>query len=945
MEKKKVWMLLALCVVLFAGALVLAVFFADGPMQPGGSTGGVVISEVLPSNHTYPDREGRLLDYIELYNPTDSTIDLSNYKLSDDEVTIGYTFPQGTVLPAGGYTVIWCDPNGDKETFADFGISRDGETIYLYNSANVRIAQCQIPAMAANTPYVRQENGSYHAGTHGTPGFANTEDGYSQWLEWIGVKPMQVVISEVQSANRSAILNSSGQLCDWVELYNAGTEAAVLDGCYLSDDPQDPMKWRIESLTIAPGEYAVIPCAGQEGVTGEANFALSKNGCSLLLSGPVTNVITQLEVPALADDSAWQMQSDNTYVQTDLFSPGFANTELGYQQFRQTQGVRGALAIWEVMPSNDRYLVQNDGNYYDWIELKNISSEAIELSDYAISDSSGKPLLFQLPSGKLEPNEVAVIICAKDAQLTGKYIYAPFALDWQECWLYLTHIDQGYSDYIHIADVPYQASIGRMDGENGVFYFTQPTPGKENAGGLASIANSPFVQTPGGVYNGVESVSVVLTGEGQIRYTLDGSIPTENSRLYTDPLTFTETTTLRAACFVEGKVRSDVVTTGYIINENHTMPVLSLSVDPDAMFGYSGIYTKYTQDREIPCNLTLYEGSQGFSVDCGIKMHGHTGLMNPKKSFRVNFRGVYGADVLNYPVYGEDAPRIYDSLCIRAGQDYLFAIFREELFSSLCQDMTDTVLTQRSKYCILYINGEYWGIYNLKEAFTELYYAQNRGVSEESVEIIQAPTFPGNDVYSLMTFLSSHDMTVQENYEYACSVINEDSLIDWMIIEGYSTNGDVQQNLRYFRSSENGNRYEFALYDLDWAFYYHNPFIDILSNEREMNWQHLRITRNMIKNPTFRAKFLARLSYHLENTLSTENVLSRIDYFHDLLAPEVPREKQRWGGAYSYWENTYVARLRNFIAMHDHPGDIVRRLQKYIGLTRAEIDQYFWRWV
>lgn len=944
MEKKKIWLLLILCVVLFAGALVLAGFFADGPAQPGSSTGGVVISEVLPSNRTYPDREGRLLDYIELHNPTDSAVDLSNYKLSDDEVTIGYTFPQGTMLPAGGYTVIWCDPDANEETFADFGISRDGETIYLYNSANVCIAKCEVPAMTANTPYIREENGSYAPGTYGTPGFANTEAGYSQWLEWIGVKPMQVVISEVQSANRSAITDSRGLLCDWIELYNAGTEDAVLDGCYLSDDPQDPMKWRIESLTIAPGKYAVIPCTGQEGVTGEASFALSKNGCSLLLSGPVTNEITRLEVPSLADDSVWQLQEDGSYMQTRLFSPGFANTQQGHEQFCKSRSVRGALAVWEVMPANNRYLMQTDGNYYDWIELKNISQETIDLSEYAVSDSADKPLLFQLPRKTLAPGETVLIVCAKDAQLTGNAVYAPFALDWQECWVYVTHIGHGLSDYVHVYDVPYQASMGRMDGENRIFYFTQPTPGKENAGGLASIAASPFVQTPGGVYNGVENVSVVLSGEGQIRYTLDGSIPTETSALYTGPLTLTKTTTIRAACFEPGKVPSDVVTTGYIINENHTMPVLSLSVDPDAMFGYSGIYTRYTRDWEIPCNLTLYENGQGFSVDCGIKMHGHTGLMNPKKSFRVNFRGVYGADVLNYPIYGEDAPQIYDSLCIRAGQDYLFAIFREELFASLCQDMTDTVLTQRQKFCILYINGEYWGIYNLKEAFTELYYAQNRGVSEESVEIIQAPTFPGNDIFSLMNFLSSHDMTLQENYEYACSVINEDSLIDWMIIEGYSTNGDVQQNLRYFRSSENGNRYEFALYDLDWSFYYHNPFKDILSNDSQMHWQHLRITRNMMKNPTFRQKFLARLSYHLENTLSTDNVLSRIDYFHDLLAPEVPREKQRWGGAYSYWENTYVARLRNFIANHDHPGDIVRRLQQYIGLTYAEIDQYFWRW-
>ena len=537
-----------------------------------------------------------------------------------------------------------------------------------------------------------------------------------------------------------------------------------------------------------------------------------------------------------------------------------------------------------------------------------------------------------------------MIICSGNTELTGTYIHANFTLNREESWLYVSHGGEGFSDYIRISDVPYQGSVGRMDGQNGVFYFSTPTPGKANNGGIATIADAPFVETPGGVYDDVTGVSVVLSGEGQIRYTTDGSEPTVNSKLYTEPLYLTNTTTIRAACFSEGKLQSETVTTSYIINENHTLPVLSISVDPNAMFGYSGIYTQYYQDREIPCNVTLFENGEGFSIDCGIKMHGHTGLQNPKKSFKINFRGCYGENVLSYPVYGEDGPEIYESMCIRAGQDYLFAIFREELFTSLCQDMSDTVLTQRSKYCILYINGKYFGIYSLKEAFSEMYYAQNRDVSEESVEMVQAPVWVNTDLYRFMTFLQTHDMTLEENYEYACSVMNMDSLIDWMIIQGYSTNGDVQQNLRYFRSTENGNTYELALYDLDWAFYYHLPFTDILSNDRS-NWQHLKITCNLIENPTFRQKFLERLSYHMQNTLSTENVLAKIDYFQELLAPEVPREKARWGGSYSSWANYYVARLRSFITNTDHLADIVNRLDRYIKLTQEEIDTYFWRWV
>lgn len=1093
-ERDRSLLALVFCVILFAAALGLYVLFGEETPQADdpAAGSGVVITEIMSSNRTYPDGSGRVLDYIEICNPTAEAVDISNYKLSDDESTIGYTFPQGTVLPAYGYAVCWCDAQGG-DAYAAFGISKDGgETIYLYNSANVVIDQKTVPALEENQPYVRssagvwaaggaaspgfanteegnaqwlrsmgyeapkvvisevqsandrtwldgagtvcdwielynagttpavldgaylsddpadplkwqipgltiapggyavircgtgdgdgasfaldrsgcslvltgkfadticaaecpemladeawalQEDGTYMTVSDPTPGFENTADGCSQWLLSVGITDCPVVISEIQTANRSAILDSRGQLCDWIELYNPGSAPAVLDGMFLSDDPTDPFKWQIPSLTIGAGEWAVIPCVGTGAAENEASFALPRSGCTVVLSGPVGNVVTQAECPALEEDRSWQQAEDGTYMETALFSPGYENTGAGHEAFRGTQSVLGALAVSEVMPSNDRYLIQRDGEYYDWIELKNVSDTAIDLAEYAVSDSSGDLLLCPLPQQTLEPGERVVIICSGNTELSGSYLHAPFTLNRDECWVYVTHMDQGLSDYVRVSGVPLMGSAGRMDGENGIFYFSTPTPGQENSGGVAQVTDDPFVETPDGVYDGVENVSVVLSGEGQIRYTLDGSEPTMNSALYTEPLVLSETTVVRARSFCEGKLPSRVVTASYIINENHTLPVISIAAAPSDIYGYSGIYTMYTQDWEVPCNLTLYEGDGGFSIDCGLKLYGHTGLIMAKKSFKVNFRSCYGESVLNYPVYGEDGPVIYDSLCIRAGQDYPQSIFRDELFTSLCREMSDYVLAQRDKFCILYVNGEYFGIYCMKEAFNELYYAQNRGVTEESVEIMQAPVYFNTEIHEFMRFLINHDMTLEENYEYACTVFDMDSMIDWIIIQGYSTNGDVQQNLRYFRSSDNGNRYEMAFYDLDWAFYYHLPFTDVLSSDRE-SWQHLMLTRNLMENPTFRQKFLERLSYHMENTLSNENVLARIDYYHDLLAPEVPREREKWGGTYDGWE-AQVDKLRDFITERNHLREMIERLVRYIGLTQEEIDTYFWRW-
>lgn len=1085
---------LVLCIALFAAVFAVTMLYGE-PLQEqdAENTGnGIVISEIMAANRTYPNRNGKLLDYVEIRNLTGKEVDISNYKLADDETTIGYTFPQGTVLPAYSYIVCWCDIQGE-EGFATFGISKNGgETIYLYNSANVIIDQVTVPVLEDNQPYIRDEDGNWVGGvlaspgfansTEGnerwlysmgyehpnivisevqsangrtwldsdgtvcdwielynsgdtavvldgaflsddledpmkwvipeltvepgsyavircggngendagfalsrsgyvltltgiygdlictlegpetqkdtsyalqkdgtymiaeqpTPGFENTADGYAQWLESIGIISCDVVISEVQTSNSSAILDSNGDFCDWVELYNFGTEPAVLDGMYLTDDPEDLFKWQIEELTLEAGQRVVIPCVGNDAGAGEATFALPRSGCTLVLSGPVGNLISSTECPVMEDDRSWQLMEDGSYIQSELFSPGYENSAEGHEAFRGSQIPRGALAVNEVMPSNDRYLIQLDGEYYDWIELINISDTPIQLSEYAVSDSSTDLLLCVLPDQLLQPGETVVVICSGDPSLTGTYTHTPFTLNRDECWVYVTHVTEGLSDYVRISGVPLMGSAGRMSGDNSIYYFSTPTPNEENTNGVAEVTETPFVETPDGVYNDVDQVNVVLSGEGQIYYTLDGSEPTLNSRVYAEPLVLTETTVIRAMSVCEGKLPSAVVTASYIINENHTLPVISIAADPSDMFGYNGIYTNYTQDWEVPCNVTLYEGDGGFTIDCGIKMFGHTGLELAKKSFKINFRSSYGEKLLNYPVYGEDGPVIYDSLIIRSGQDYPQAIFRDELFTSLCRDMSEYVLAQRDKFCILYINGEYYGIYCMKEAFSEMYYAQNRGVTEESVEMVQAPVYYDTTIHEFMRFLINNDMTLEENYEYACSVFNMDSVIDWLIIEGYSTNGDVQQNLRYFRSTDNGNRYEMAFYDLDWAFYYHNPFSVVLSNDQE-DWQHLMLTQNLMRNPTFRQKFLERLSYHMEHTLSTENVLARIEYYYELLAPEVTRERNMWGGTFETWEEQ-VDRLRNFITEYDHLGSMVDRLVRYIGLTQEEIDTYFWRW-
>ena len=1101
MNRKKALLALLACIVLFAGAVVFALAFSGQESGDGLNSQPIVLSEILAGNRTYIAPNGQYLDYVEVYNTTDSPIDISGYMISDRPDFIGYTFPNGTIIQAHSYMVCWCDKESDSDKYGKFGISRKGEdTILLYNKANVLVDQYTVPVVEENVPLIRTEDGSWNTavyatpgfentdagfeswlksinaesvsvvisevmsgsgfaiidgegnqsdwielhntgskavqldgaflsddpvnrtkwqipsltiqpgeravircagtaakdgeadfalsrdgctviltGVHGntismvecpklgkecswalqddgsyletakaTPGYENTEEGYDTWLQTVGYVTPEIQISEVMSANRSTILNSAGELCDWIELYNTGSADVALSGLYLSNDAADRMKWMLPDITLGAGKRIVIACSGSDAPANEAAFSLPREGCTVILSGSVGNVIDQVEVPRLGEDRSWALQSNGTFIESDLPSPGHVNTEDGYSMFRASQVVTGPLIISEVMPSNASYLMQSDGEYYDWVELKNISEDPVDLSRYALSDDPGDLHKFPLPDTTLEPGKTIVIICSGNTELTSKkYTHAPFTVSREEGWVYLSLLtEEGCCDYIRIYDVPYQHSVGRMSGENGTYYFTKPTPGAANGSGVAFISATPEVLTADGVYNDVESVTVELNGDGPLYYTLDGSVPTAKSKKYTTPLTLTSTTPVRVVSIEDGKLPSDVVTAVYIINENHTLPVVSIVATPSTLFGSKGIYTNYNWDKEVQCNLKLFElDGNSFTIDCGVKMHGHTGLQAPKKSFKVNFRGRYGQDILTYPVYGEDGPDVYDSLIIRSGQDYPTAIFRDELFTSLARDISDNVLAQRDKFSILYVNGEYYGIYCIKEAWTELMYAENKGGSPENVEIVQAPVDDDHEIYRLFQFCRNNDLSIDSNYEYVASQVDIDSLIDYMIIQGYCTNGDVQQNLRYIRSTDTGNKWQFAFYDVDWSFYYHNAFKHVLSPYQ--TWQHLSLTRNVMKNAQFREKFLARCSELMATTLSNENVVARIDYYENLLDPEVPRERERWISTYKAWKNK-VQYLRDFILIgedgYDQMDNMINKLIDYIGLTDAEIEKYFSRW-
>ena len=902
----------------------------------GGEKVHVVISEIVTNNTCVAVGTQKLAcDYVELTNTGSEAVTLDAYLTNDPEQPLKWHIPALT-LAAGERAVVCCDTNGDGVEVAPFGLSRSGCTVMLTSNLGNVLSRIECPALEADCAYSLNGDDAWEITEFVTPGFENTRDGHSRWMQSMGGQMPTVTITEVMTANRSTMISTNGQICDWVELTNTGSAEATLTGLFLSDDPGERGKWPIPETTLQPGERKVIRCAGAAAADGEANFALSRSGCTVLLSGSYGNVISSVEVPRVESDRSWAMQEDGSFTQCDQPSPGYPNDQEGYLQFRQNQKLRGPLAVAEAMPVNDQFMIQSDGSYYDWVELVNLSGDIIDLSNYYLSNDADALQMFRLPKRGLGPGERIVIICSANERLVGKYIQAPFTLSAEECWVFVSDKNGKVCDVLAVRDVPEQGSVGRTGDSGGIRYYTRPTPGNPNGAGVALISAEPVVLTKPGVYEGVNEVTVELSGAGELYYTLDGSIPTKDDLRYYGALTLKSTAVLRVISYEQGKIPSRVVTAGYILNEGHSLPVVSLSAEPDALFGTNGIYTNDTFDSEQLCNLQFFEPGSSFTIDCGVELAGNRANKQDKRSLKVNFRGRYGAGVLGYALFGEDGSQAFDALTLSAGSDDGQTMFRDELFARLGEGL-ENAMVRRSRFCVLYINGEYWGIYSLKEALGEMYYAQRANAGIDQLEEVREPAAWESDIRKLAAWCDENDTATQESYEYLSARVDEANLIDWMILQGYSGNDAIGEDQRYYRASDEG-KWALTVSDLDNAFYYHNGFTHVLNDK--LPWCYGKLTVALMHNDGFRAAFLQRLQEARVGALSNETVLAAIDGFEAQLLPEIEREQSRWGGQKESWQAD-VQRLRDFIVRYDHWGAMEQSLRDLIALTDEEAAQTF----
>lgn len=746
----------------------------------------------------------------------------------------------------------------------------------------------------------------------------------------------QLRISELMPKNRATLLDEDCAASDWIELYNP-TDAPVSLGGWLLGD-KETGGWVLPDRTLDAGERLVLFASGKDrrGETLHTDFSLSA-GETLRLVSPHGVEADRLTLPEAEADCSLVRLDDGALSPSLWPTPGFDESPEGYELFQQSVPAEGPLVIHEVMVANFLGSYDRSVGSGDWVELRNISGEPVELSDYYLSDDGDDLLACRLPAGTLAPGELRVLRCADDG--TGDVL---LSLDDEREQLFLSSARR-VIDALPLHSIPLDGSCGCMDGEDGFFYFSAATPGAPNGAGCRRVSAAPVELTPGGCYDGVEAVEVSLSAApgAVIRYTLDGTLPDESSTLYEGPIQLRSTTILRAVATESGCLPSRALTQTYFLNENHSLPVVSLVLDDLPQF--KRIYNNQVKHFEMPGSVALYEEDGSFSLGCGVTLSGATSLRLPKKNLSVRFRGAYGEEWLNYDVFdgGVDSFR---SLTLRSGQDYYFSIIRNELCQNIALEFSDHLLTQRSKFCALYVNGQYYGLYALKEKVTRQFYASTFGVSRDSVVMEEASVKPVDSFYQeVYSFVLDHDMRDEDAYAQLCSRLDIDSLVDWAVLEGYFANNDLLSgNVRYVKSYEGDGLWRLVFYDLDAALHSRDLSFSNLYGSDRMRQQISQILRELLKNPAFKEKLLSRTAEALRGPLASGHVLERCDEMLALIEQERLRDFRHWKTSEQRFQNE-TAHMRRFLI--DYDGPALRAFCSNLHLSAEEQSLWFSEWL
>ncbi len=601
----------------------------------------------------------------------------------------------------------------------------------------------------------------------------------------------------------------------------------------------------------------------------------------------------------------------------------------------------GQVTINEFLASNITNISDPEfREYSDWIELYNDGSSSINLSGWGLKDNAGSGSIWKFPDNTIIMSKGYLIIWA-DGRNTGLHTDFKLSADGENVALYDT---KGVEiDLIVFGSQSADISYGRKsDGSSELGFFTSPTPGKSNT--LSSFYSNITSQVPvfvlrGGFYPQAVQVEIKnLYKSGILRFTTDGSDPSETSEIYTSPLNIQTSTVVKARMFYPNFIPGPVITNSYFINEHfedRKLPVISLSTNPDYFYGRdSGLYVQNFKPLwEYPIHLEFYQkdGILGFHHDAGVQIGGLNAWILPQKLLNIYSRKKYGSKQLDFQLFNHNSRNRFGDMILRcSGNDWSNTFFRDGMMQSLIKDYAD-LDGQDFRPCIVYFNGKYLGLHNIREKQDEDYCEYYYGIKPDSLDYIENNTEikDGNlDLYNQMVQKLNNGVQTNVAFQSLDSIMDVRNYTDYIISQIFTANTSWGHNISCFRDRSSKGKWRWLLHDYDRGFDLANVNGTAMSWATATNGQDYSnppwatlFLRKMLENDVYKQHFIRLFADHLYVTFHPETIRKKVEYHAQLIENEMPSQIARWLGtkssygnaipSFAYWQNE-VENLKQF---------------------------------
>lgn len=767
----------------------------------------------------------------------------------------------------------------------------------------------------------------------------------------------QLVINEGSNKNYSVLADEDGDYEDWIEIYNSGTTAIDLFNYSLSDN-STPGEWFFPHQIIQPNEYIIVFCSEKNrfastpftNVLIDSTFQPQPGWNTHYFTTPfywdgVSNIVLNL----CTYNSFYECNSIHSQSTTNFNSatialnyPGSACGFSGGSNAQQRPNIRFNSSIIGTGTIQNGYY-DYPSAYSNWYEgaRQQYLYSASELISAGLSPGNIDSLSFDVIAtcptslqfielsmsntgiNSLSPNFVPA---------TGNFHHTNFKISSTGETIKLYNPSGTVVSALNVNCGPgYDISVGHfLDGSGTLKRFSSPTPGVSNNNSIPSdgYAAAPVFSITSGIYTSPISVSITDLNNptATIYYTLDGSDPNENSTLWNGtPIYIFQSKILRARSYVNGLIPSTISSSSYLFNVHHTTPIISVISDPQNLFGPSGMFDNPSLDLLKNASIDYFDSTLNhnllFSRRAGIIMDGGWGSRGlPQRPFRIKFDdGVLGQGPISGFIIPDRTNRNqYSDFMLRNGSNqYLILPHKDAAQTKMMGDGTNNYYSAWRPASV-YINGEYWGLYELREKFNTEMFEIYDGAIENTIEILGSSAQYGFQLRAIegdvQNFYNSYNLFSQINpldtnfWTQADQYFDMIYYNDYIIGELWMNNADWgfnYNNLKIYRSNATNYSWRYILMDLEYGLL-PNPSNDFSCGYdllgQLINWPstdpgnpHFNIFWKGLQNDRFKNYFINRFADQMNTVYLPSRLLEIENDMFNRTVSEMANEYERWG--------------------------------------------------